>query len=147
MLVGLAQVTDGLKKVDSGLAQLYGGIGQLPAQAQPIHDGIQSMLQGIGTISTPGILLFGVNAVQVGLADATAPGGAVDLLKGGVDQVNAGLAAAAAGLGDPTTPGLTARYGVAQVKLGMDAGLVPGGSNRPVDRRCRHGGDHVRLLR
>jgi X-X-X-Leu-X-X-Gly heptad repeat protein len=104
LLDGLAQVADGLEQVDAGLVKLYGGIGGLPAKAKPLHDGITQLLAGLGNKTTSGTLIYGVNAVRSGLADATKPGGSLDLLKGGVDQSKGGADA---------------------IKVKVDAALVP----------------------
>lgn len=100
LIAGLAAVQDGLAQVDAGLTAMYDGIGGLPTKAQPLHDGIAQLIAGIGTTTTDGTLLFGVDQVRSGLAAATAAGGSVDQLKGGVDQVKAGLDAALAAGGD-----------------------------------------------
>lgn len=106
LLAGLAQVSSGLDLVDGGLAELYGGIGHLPAQAQPLHDGMTQLKAGIGDASTANTLVNGVDQLRAGLAAATAQGGPLDQLtagvvqsKGGVDLVNAGLKAALAANG------------------------------------------------
>ena len=128
LIDGLDQVYGGLELVDGGLVTMYGGIGQLPTKAKPLHDGIAKMLAGIGDKTTDGTLIFGVETIRTRLAAATVGGGSLDRLKGGADQVSLGLGDAVAGLGNPSTPGLTARYGVGQVKLGLDAALLAGGS-------------------
>lgn len=84
LIDGLQQLQDGLGQVDDGLAQLYGGIGQLPPKAQPLHDGIAQLRAGIGSTSAAGTLLYGVDQVRSGLADAVSTGGPIDQLKGGV---------------------------------------------------------------
>lgn len=127
LIDGLDQVYGGLELVDGGLVKMYGGIGQLPTKAQPLHDGIQQLLTGLGDKTTDGTLIFGVETIRARLSAATAGGGSLDRLKGGADQVKSGLGAAVAGLGEPSTSH-TARYGVGQVRQGLDNALVAGGS-------------------
>ncbi|MET0789384.1 MAG: hypothetical protein ABWY33_09090 [Cellulomonas sp.] len=64
LLGGLSQVDSGLALVDAGLAKIYGDIGTLPEQAQPLHDGIVKLREGIGTTTTEGTLLQGVDQLR-----------------------------------------------------------------------------------
>ena len=64
LMTGLDQVTAGLKLVDGGLVTMYGEIGGLPTLAQPIHDGIQQMLTGLGSTATSGTLINGVDQLR-----------------------------------------------------------------------------------
>jgi putative membrane protein len=67
---GLKQLRGGLVLVDQGLKKLYVRIGSVPAKAQPLHDGIATMVAGIGSEGQPGTLLYGVDQVREGLTAA-----------------------------------------------------------------------------
>jgi putative membrane protein len=88
LMDGLDQVSAGLKLVDGGLVTMYGGIGQLPTLAQPIHAGIQQLLTGLGSKTTAGTLIYGVDAVRSGLASNALPG--IDHVIGGLFNVPSG---------------------------------------------------------
>jgi putative membrane protein len=70
LITGLSDVRDGLVLVNGGLTQMYDQIGGIPTQAEPLFDGIQQLIDGIGNAATPDTLLYGVNAVRQGLTDA-----------------------------------------------------------------------------
>lgn len=126
LLDGLAKVADGLDKVDAGLTTMYDGIGGLPAQAKPLHAGIAKLRAGLGAKGQTGTLIDGVDQVRSGLAAATAGGGSLDQLiggvnhsKGGVDQVRSGLQDALS-----TGGGIDQLDGGVALAKGSDCGVV-----------------------
>ena len=70
LLGGLRTLRAGLLLVDGGLKQMYTEIGTVPAKAQPLHDGIALLLNGIGSKAAPNTLLYGVDQVRQGLTAA-----------------------------------------------------------------------------
>ncbi|WP_426592819.1 hypothetical protein ACPPVS_13765 [Cellulomonas sp. McL0617] len=72
LIAGLGQVDHGLAQVDAGLTKMYGDVGTLPAQAKPLHDGIARVRGAIGSTTTAGTLLFGVDQARQGAAHASA---------------------------------------------------------------------------
>jgi putative membrane protein len=70
LITGLGDVRAGLVLVNGGLTKMYNEIGGIPAKAKPLLDGIQSLIDGIGTSSKPDTLMYGVNAVRAGLTGA-----------------------------------------------------------------------------
>ena len=140
LVSGGSQIQAALQLISGGLTQLVDAKAGLPAALageKEIAFAVDHPVHALGA-SDPGGLLQGIQAIGGGLAlvsgglgQLASPTTGLPAAKAGVDQVNAGLADAVAGLGDPATPGLTARYGVAQVKKGLDDGLIPGG---PIDQ-------------
>lgn len=123
LIDGLTQVSDGLKLVDGGLVTMYTSIGELetnPGVLQ-MHTGMQAMIAGLGSTSNEATLIGGVEKLRSGLAEATKPGGSLDLLKGGVDASAKGADDIAAGV-------QAAVDGVNAVKAGHDGALAVGGS-------------------
>lgn len=53
LITGLGDVRAGLVLVNGGLTTMYNQVGGIPAQAQPLFDGIQQLIAGIGTKTTP----------------------------------------------------------------------------------------------
>jgi X-X-X-Leu-X-X-Gly heptad repeat protein len=123
LLDGLTQVSEGLTLVDLGLVKMYQSIGELdknPGVLQ-MHQGMQAMITGLGSKSNEATLIGGVEKLRASLAEATKPGGSLDLLKGGVD-------ASAKGATDIATGIEGAVAGVNAVKKGHDDALASGGS-------------------
>ncbi|GAA4402331.1 hypothetical protein GCM10023168_12750 [Fodinibacter luteus] len=132
LIAGLDQVAAGLAQVDAGLETLSEtltdpdttqGVGLLQA-------GIKKLIAGIGTTGDATTLLGGVEKIRAGLAAATATGGSIDQLKGGVDGAAAGAETIAAGLEK-------ALLGVNGVRDGNTAALAPGGSIEQVGNAIR----------
>ncbi|WP_019136590.1 hypothetical protein [Cellulomonas massiliensis] len=124
LIDGLRQVDAGLAGVDAGLEKLSDQIGGLPDKAEPLHQGIAKLQQAIGSTSSAGTLLAGLEQLRVSVG-TDAPGA---------------LAALAAGVysTDPANPGAYQRLGCAVTVLKDirdGAGLAgPGGcyaSGRP----------------
>lgn len=123
LLDGLAQVADGLDQVDVGLTTMYDGIGGLPEEAKPLHAGLAKLRAGLGAKGQNGTLIDGVDQVRSGLAAATADGGSVDQLIGGVDQSKGGVDQVLAGL----QASLSEDGGIDQLEDGV--ALAKGGSD------------------
>jgi len=124
LIGGLEQIDAGLDGVDGGLKKLSDQIGGLPDRAEPLHEGIAKLQQAIGSRSTAGTLLAGLEQLRVSVG-TDAPGA---------------LAALAAGVysNDPSSPGAYQKLGCAVTVLRDirdGAGLAgPGGcysSGRP----------------
>ncbi|MDX6259447.1 MAG: hypothetical protein QOH84_1135 [Kribbellaceae bacterium] len=98
LIEGLNQVSGGLQVVEDGLVTMYGGIGQLPAQAQGLHTGIQQLRAGIGSVGAEGTLLGGLESLKNQLA-AAGPG--IDKMRGGVKCATEILAGVSNGKKDP----------------------------------------------
>ncbi len=114
LIDGLTQVDDGLALVDGGLVKLYGDIGTLPAQAQPLHVGIARLRGAIGSTSTPATLLYGVDQARQGALTAS---GATAQIAAGASSLNTQLTAAltalagfAAAIPDPDQRAAYAAY-------------------------------------
>ena len=125
MAAGLAQVDAGLETLEQSLTDpdTTQGVGKLRA-------GIQALISGIGTKGDPATLLGGVEAIRAGLAGATATGGPIDDLKAGIDAAAAGAETIAAGLQN-------ALAGVNGVRDGNTDALAPGGSIDDVETAIR----------
>ncbi len=120
MVDGLTQVRAGLLQVNAGLTTMYDQVGGIPTQARPLFDGINALLDGIGSTSTAGTLLYGVDHVRQALDGLAIPA----LGEMAADVYNT----------DPAHPG-------AYQKTGCD--------NHPVDRSKRrdHHGEEPTLAR
>jgi putative membrane protein len=106
LLSGLTQVNTGLAGVDAGLAKMYGDIGTLPAQAQPLHDGIAALRAAIGTTTTPSTLLAGVDQLRQGITGAS---GSASTIAAGSVQLGTQLETAIAAL-TSLRPGMNPAY-------------------------------------
>lgn len=135
---GAQDLSDGLQLISGGLVQLGSSAG-LPAAkvgALALKAGVDQISAGLGSPTATGTILNGLAGLGVGLTS----------VKGGLDQLAApttGLPAAKAGvdtlkgvidnqvvpgLGQPTVPGATVRYGVNAVRSGLAAASTTGGS-------------------
>lgn len=122
LIDGLTQVDGGLALLDAGLTKLYGDIGALRAtsttpSAEPnvvaLHKGIQDLRDGIGSTTTAGTLLAGVDGLrqQVG----TAAPAALAKMARGVYSI------------DPAAPGAYQKLGCAvSVLTNLRDGAAPG---------------------
>jgi putative membrane protein len=112
-LTGSQQLRDGLSQISGGLGQLAGTKG-LPAAAAGVDElktGVDQILAGFGALGTPGTLIDGLDRLEDGLGQL---GGGLSLLHGD---------------GSPATPGLVgAKGGVDQVQAGLADAVRAGGS-------------------
>ena len=114
LIGGLGDVRAGLVLVNDGLTTMYNRVGGIPAQAQPLLDGIAQLKAGIGDSGTPDTLLYGVNAVREGLSGALPK---IQLMADGVYK------------NSNTEPGAYQKLSCALVVLGaMKSGTVSPGS-------------------
>jgi putative membrane protein len=115
LITGLGDVRAGLVLVNGGLTTMYNQVGGIPAQAQPLFDGIQQMINGIGTKTTANTLLYGVNAVRAGL-DGALP--KIQTMADGVYNT------------DPAAPGAYQKLGCAVTVLNaLKSGTIAPGSD------------------
>ncbi|QBR90903.1 hypothetical protein [Nocardioides euryhalodurans] len=130
-LTGSKKLEGGLKQIRDGLAQLSDveGLPKALAGAKQLKAGVDEIVTKVGSASTPGTLLWGINQLAVklpaaetgsaqilgGLQNQLRPG--LAQAKGGVDQVQGGLAAAVATGGslDQLTAGLDGLRGFCDV--------------------------------
>jgi putative membrane protein len=90
LTAGLVQINGGQSSLTDGLTQISGGLAQLndPTTGLPAAlDGIQQLIDGVGSDATAGTLLNGVAQLQGGIGDAATAG----TLLNGVAQVQGGL--------------------------------------------------------
>ncbi|NMR19129.1 hypothetical protein [Cellulomonas fimi] len=87
LITGLEQVSAGLDKVDAGLVTMYGTVGELPAKAKPLRDGIAQLQAGIGTKAATGTLLNGVDQLRLSIGEA---GPGLGVLAAGVYSTDPG---------------------------------------------------------
>lgn len=118
---GAKSLSAGLTQISAGLDQL-GGAAALPAAkagAVALRAGVDKLLAGLGSASTPGTILNGLAQVSGGLGSL---GAGLPQAKGGVDLVSAGLSKAL----DPNP----ANKGIAALTFGLDH---PAGAAGPAD--------------
>lgn len=112
-LSGSRKLRDGLQLISGGLDQLAGS-GGLPKAADGVDklkDGVDQILAGFGTVGTAGTLIDGLNQLETGLG----------ALSAGLTQLR--------GDGSQATPGLVAaKGGVDQVQAGLADAVKAGGS-------------------
>lgn len=118
-LTGSQSLEDGLEQISGGLAALADSSTGLPtaiAGVDALKAGVDRILAGFGSVDQDGTLLFGLHALEQGLAS----------LEGGSTQLVDGLSQLR---GSSTGPSglVAARGGVDQVRSGLDAALAPGG--------------------
>lgn len=70
LLSGLTQVSDGLAKVDAGLEALYGGVGAAVEPTGDLRTGIKRLRDSIGSTTTAGTLLYGVDQLRTSVGTA-----------------------------------------------------------------------------
>ncbi|WP_165956605.1 hypothetical protein [Kribbella antibiotica] len=88
LIDGLNKVGGGLKDVQDGLTLMYGQIGTLPKEAEPLHAGIAQLRAGIGSVDDAATLLGGLQRLKDQL-NASGPG--IDRMRGGVACVTDAL--------------------------------------------------------
>jgi putative membrane protein len=108
---GQSDLTSGLKKIHKGQGDLTGGIKQIHQGQEDLTAGLNQIAGGLGQLADPASLPAAVD---------------------GIEQLQAGVAAALAGVGDDATP-LTLLNGVAQISGGLalvidgiNTQLIPG---------------------
>ena len=120
-LTGGRKLSDGLGQISSGLSQLGDSTEGLPAAGAGIDAlqvGVDQIIAGFGTEATEDTLLNGLQRLQTGLGALSAGS---TTLGGGLRQLR--------GDGSAETPGLVAaRGGVDEVQAGLAAAVEPGGS-------------------
>ena len=147
---GAQKLSDGLQLISGGLGQLGAAAG-LPAAkagALALQAGVQQILVGLGSPTTAGTILGGLAGLDAGLTG----------VKGGLDQLAAGLPAAIngvntikgvidgqilPGLGSPTAPGNTVRYAVEAVRSGLAVAIATGGSLDQLQGAAGKLGDYI----
>ncbi|MFF1817847.1 hypothetical protein ACFVWG_11165 [Kribbella sp. NPDC058245] len=130
LIGGLTQVSGGLQSVENGLTQMYGGIGQLPTKAKALHEGVQKLRAGIGSVGADETLLGGLENLKNSLA-AAGPG--IDKMRGGAYCASDALKAVSNG--KPVGTYSEACYGAAAAQLNGPAGaLNVGPETNPVKK-------------
>ncbi len=119
LIGGLTQVSSGLQSVENGLTQMYGGVGQLPTKAKALHDGVQRLRAGIGSVGADQTLLGGLESLKKSLA-AAGPG--IEKMRGGVHCASDALKAVSNG--KPVGTYSEACYGAAAAQLNGPAGAL-----------------------
>jgi putative membrane protein len=116
LVSGSKTLASGLSRLSDGLDRLAGtnGLGGAYAAALALRAGVDSVVAGLGTASSPNTVLGGLAQLSDGN----------DALSDGVGDVRDGAAA----LVDPSTGLPAAKGGTDQVKAGLDAALAGGGS-------------------
>lgn len=103
LAAGAGLVAGGAGELEAGLALIAGGLAQLAAVdglpaakagAIALQSGVTALLAGIGSAATPGTILNGLAQISGGLDALGSNTTGLPAAKGGVDQVNAGLATA-----------------------------------------------------
>ena len=147
LLAGLTQVDGGLALVDAGLKKMYGDIGNLPASAKDLTDGITKLRAAVGGYDSSGAivpgatLLYGIDQLRATVGGKLPEAGQ---LAAGASAVDTGLGQAISTLdtvaaGDPVSAAKLAgvldslktqiKPGTAQVAAGtatMQATLTAG---------------------
>lgn len=119
-LAGSKKLEAGLQLISGGLAQLNGveGLPKALQGAKDLKAGVDEIVTKVGSADAPGTLLWGINQLATKLPAAET--GSAQIL-GGLRQMR--------GDGSPATPGLVgAKGGVDQVQSGLAASVAPGGS-------------------
>ncbi|GAA1703330.1 hypothetical protein GCM10009745_58460 [Kribbella yunnanensis] len=115
LIDGLNRVSGGLKDVQDGLTLMYGQIGTLPKEAEPLHAGISQLRAGIGSVDNPATLLGGLQRLKSQL-NAAGPG--IDKMRGGVHCVSDAL--------DAVSNGRSKERGYSEACYGAAAAILNG---------------------
>lgn len=120
-VTGSEKLEEGLKQISGGLNTLADNQSGLPsavAGVDALKAGVNQLLAGFGSTTQDGTLLFGLNSLEAGLTQLEV---GANQLAGGLTQLR--------GDGSAATPGLVgAKGGVDQVQAGLADAVKPGGS-------------------